>query len=111
MSVKMTGAEYKRYMASDDPAFWPKDSFIDDTEVTVNGDVYDGDDSSIPDAADVVIVEGSYFKNYDSDGISLEAHFKRWRKAQSTVALVFDVPKDKEEVVREAVKAALKEQP
>ncbi len=42
----------------------------------------------------------------DDSAPSVEAHFKKWRKAQNTTLFVVECAKDKEESVHAAIRAA-----
>lgn len=111
MSVKTTGAEFKSYITSLDPAFWPEDSYYDDDVLIVDGvdvsEQYDFVVRDMPDSARVTIECGTVYKNAnDREGVSLAAHFKRWRKAQHTAFLAIEVPKNMLESIREMVRAA-----
>jgi hypothetical protein len=105
--VKTNGAEFRRYYA--DPAFWPDGAYHDDAIVCVNGvEEVDFDADAIPDAA-VVSIEGGGvfgFAANDGDPPSMEAHFKRWRKTQTTAVFTVECPKDKFDAVKAAIKAA-----
>ena len=110
MSTKTTGAEYKAYMNESDPKWWPKDAYMDDELLTVDGkstsEQDNFDSSHLPDDAIVIIESGTYHESYDDDDpISLETHFKRWRKAQTTVRIAVEVHKDKLDSLMTAIKA------
>ena len=112
MTVKATGAEYKAFMA--DLVFWPDDGknytwHEDDTTMidsVVMGDLHTLSD--ILDTAKITIDGGMVFNNTwpDESEPSLDTYFKRWRKAQNTVFLAVEAPKDKLEAVKAAIKAA-----
>jgi hypothetical protein len=111
MSVKTTGAEYKAYMNESDPKWWSKDAYMDDELLTVDGkstsEQDNFDSSHLSDDAIVIIEGGTYHQSYDDDNpISLESHFKRWRKAQTTVRIAVEVHKDKLEALKAAIKLA-----
>ena len=110
METKTTGAEYKAYIADDDPKWWPDGSYIDDDLILVDGQPMDDagfDATTLHDNAAVVIECGTYYSNgIDGDPKSLEAHFKRWRKAQTTVRIAVEVHRDKLESLKLAIKAA-----
>lgn len=111
MGVKTNGAEYKAYIADTDPKFWPDGSFIDDDVLIVNGTTHGSDDltldtSAFKDEDEVIIHCGSFYQSArEDDPISLETHFKRWRKAQSTVRIAVEVHKDKLDGLMTAIKA------
>lgn len=110
MATKTTGVEYKAYIAETDPKWWPEGSYMDDDVVLIDGAAMDCsafDLAALPDSAAVVIECGTYYSNgIDSDPIALETHFKRWRKAQTTVRFAVEVHRDKLEALKLAIKAA-----
>lgn len=104
MTVKMTGSEFKRFY--NDPKFWPDDVWHEDSEFSVDGVEYpDGIDEGKLSDTSVVAISGGvvYGPQWDGNNPSLEAYFKRWRKAQTFT--FFTVECDK--AVYEAVKAAI----
>jgi len=105
MTTKTTGAEFKRYYT--DPVAWPEGWWHDDTYITVDGvDYSENDLTTMPDEA-VVKIESGYVVCGDSgDTMSMDAHFRKWRKAQNTTVLMVTVDNDKLEAVKEAIKAA-----
>lgn len=112
MSVKTTGAEYKKYYAETDHKWWPPGSFCDDVVLRVNGDLkgddnHDFDPDTLNDSDAVVIECGTYYSSPDDcdDPVSLETHFKRWRKDQTTVRIAVEVHKDKADALKAVIKA------
>lgn len=111
MSVKTNGAEYKAYINEQSAKWWPDGAYMDDSVLNVNGveigeDNFDFDPGKLEDSDAVSIIFGSYYISPgDRDPISLEAHFKRWRKAQTTVRILVEVHKDKLESLRDVIKA------
>jgi len=105
MSVKTTGAEFKRYYS--DPTAWPDGAWHEDAYITVDGkdsDEHDIDLTAVSDVALISIDGGALYDNPAGD-ISMETHFKRWRKAQNTEALVIEFDKSQRDAVIAAVKA------
>ncbi len=91
---KMTGAEYKAFMAADwDALFGLTDAYVDGQEVTVNGAEAPCDDDLIPDNAKVVIACGCICANEEVD-LSYETAFTRWKKAQTHATLVVQIPNE-----------------
>jgi len=91
---KMTGAEYKAFMASDwDALLGLTNAYVDGQEVQVNGADEPSDMDSIPDTAKVVIVCGCIMADEDVD-LSYEAAFTRWKKAKTHTTVVVQVPND-----------------
>lgn len=104
MTVKTTGAEFKRYY-SDEKA-WPPGQYHDDSQITVDGvHSEEADLSAVADTDEIVIVCGWVFPADEGRAIELETHFKKWRRTQSVQFLTVEVPKDKAEAVIEAIKA------
>ena len=101
--VKLTGSEWNRFYA--DAEAWPDGAWHEDEEITVDGKAApdDFDFSAVPDAAMMTLAGGVVFFNGTDDGPSLEAHFKRWRKRQTTIVLVVEVPHEAAEAVRAAI--------
>jgi hypothetical protein len=105
--IKTTGVEWKAF--HDDESFWKEGYMLDDEVITVDGSAFDpyADITTIPDAAQVT-VDGGYVYDQDADKDlgSLESFFKKWRKLQVNVYLTVEVPKDRLDVVLDAIKTA-----
>lgn len=96
MTVKTTGLQYKAFIKSQDPAFWPEGAWMDDAEVVVDGRPWNGDvdEDQISDTAEVRVTGGVVFLSEDADdGPSVEAHLKRWLKAQTTMVVMVEIDK------------------
>lgn len=106
MTVKTTGAEFKRYY--NDPVFWPEGAWRDDDVILVDGvEQEDIDVDKIPDAAKVTIEAGVVFKSVsDDEGVNMGTHFRRWLKAQTLRTVLVEVDSTKFEAVVAAIKAA-----
>ena len=106
MVTKTTGAEFKRFYS--DTEYWPDDdgnTFHEDEIVFVNGGEHDGEYENMPDDALVTVVAGIvYSPKFDCNEPSFEAYFKRWRKAQSSISIVVEIDRSKEEALRAAIK-------
>lgn len=109
MPTKTTGAEFKRFYTDD--KHWPQDdgnTYHEDENVLVNGELHNGDYESIEDSAIVTVEGGMMFGpawDYE-DSPSFETYFKRWRKLQATEFLVVEAPKEKIDAIKAAVRAA-----
>lgn len=107
MAVKVTGSEWRDFYA--DPQFWPKGAWHDDEQVLVDGQE-PGDDFNFDevDSAAILTVAGGivFMRENAQDGPSLEAHFRRWRKQQTTAVLIVEVPHASADAVRAAIAAA-----
>ena len=102
MSIKTTGKEFKAYYS--DPVFWPDGRFHDDGRIIVNGDE-ETDPMEAADDATIVIDGGTvYDGNYSNEGESMQAHFRRWRKAQTVEFVVVEIPKGTSAQLHEFVK-------
>ena len=108
MTVKTTGAEFKRFYFDD--AYWPDGAWHEDEEIEVDGSpiLEDAALEDVPDSAVMKIAGGTVIglPDWGDDGPSFEAYFKKWRKAQNTTSLVVECAKDKEDAVRAAIWAA-----
>jgi len=105
MSVKTTGAEWKRYYS--DPEQWPAGAWHEDTYITIDGEYDDDADlADVADSASIVITGGIYLTPSGHKAISLESHFKRWLKKQGTVSIAVECDKADYESVKAAIVAA-----
>ncbi len=104
MAVKTSGAEWKRYYA--DALAWPDGWWHENEEISIDGIVdEDRNPAEIRDGAAVVIKGGVIFEgSYDAEGMSVEAHFRKWREAQATTFVIAEVHKDQLEQVASAIK-------
>ena len=80
MSVKTTGAEFKRYY--NDPVAWPHGQWYYDSIIEVNH-VAVMVPNAIDDYASVVIRSGYVWSANNGDVGSLESHFKKWRSSKA----------------------------
>lgn len=106
MTTKTTGAEFWRFY--NDKDYWPEGAWHDDTLILVNGkEVDDYTRENIPDDAQLVIDGGVvYLDEHGTSDTGFESFFRKWRKAQNIVFLSVEVPKDKLDAVKAAIKAA-----
>ena len=106
MTVKTTGAEFKRFYFDD--AYWPDGTWHEDEEIEIDGNPI-SEDLAIEDIHDIAALKvtgGIVMGRADGITPSVESYFKKWRKAQNTVSLVVECDKDKEGAVRAAIRAA-----
>lgn len=100
-----TGIEWKRFYA--DKKAWPKDAYHEDELITVNGklvDEFSFDPTKVQDSDRITLEGGMWFPDADSeDTDSLEGHFKKWRKSQSTEVICVEVQKDKACEIRKLI--------
>lgn len=107
MTVKMTGLEWKAYVVDD--SSWPDGGYVEDEEVSINGCVieYNSFDTDDINDGDVVTLSGGQIIIPDSEKeMTMESHFKKWRKAQPVTYLTISVPHEKLEVVKAAIVSA-----
>lgn len=111
MTTKCTGAEYSRFMT--DTVFWREGSgdqytWFDEAVITINGAEVEDVDLEKLGSADVLTLEGGIVLGpvVGASEPSLETYFKRWKKAQSTTVLCVEMPNDKVEAIKAAIKAA-----
>jgi hypothetical protein len=108
MTTKTTGAEWSAFYA--DKSAWPEDAWHEDETVTVDGAEVDNlefDPANLPPNARVTVSGGIVFLNADStNGPTLEAYFKSWRKKQNTVFMTVEVSRTDAEKVQEAITTA-----
>lgn len=104
MTTKTTGAEWKRFYA--DKTFWPDGHWHDDEYITVNGEEppEDFDLGEVADNASLTIHAGCVFDTAGDSVASLEGHFKKWHKLQTTASVVVEFPKDKLDELKALVK-------
>jgi hypothetical protein len=99
MAVKMTGAQYKAFLASN----WGPDAMWEETEIFRNGERVpeeeDSDPSLYADGDIITIAAGTIIPDQDApaeDIVFLDAvkFARKWLKAQNTVTLMVDVPRE-----------------
>lgn len=105
--IKTTGAEFSRFYS--DASMWPDGAWHEEELITVNGtdiDEYKGIDLDKIAPSDKVSIQGGrVFMTEDAtDHVSLESHFRAWRKRQNTATLSVTVDKAKESQLRELLK-------
>jgi hypothetical protein len=107
MTVKTTGAEFKRFYADD--TIWPDDVWHEDEVVIAAGEEWSltGEPyENIPDAAIVRIDGGGIFGLPDDKEVSFEGYFKAWRKRQATVSFLVECDKAKLDELKAMIKTA-----
>ena len=95
MTVKMTGAQFKAFLAAE----WGPDAYWEETEITVNGEPMpdDCDDAFVKDADTITITGGVIYQDQvhnPQSCINAEPFARKWLKAQSTVTLMVEVPRE-----------------
>lgn len=109
MSVKTTGAEFKKFYA--DPKYWGAEQWHDDEAMSVNGVPCDDgiDPDKLADDAVVSFEGGIVFMDQSTrpvEGPSFEAYFKRWKKEQTMTSVVVELPIDQLEHFKALIKAS-----
>lgn len=102
--IKTIGTEYKRFY--DDDTAWPDGAWHDDELLLVNGDEWTQGVNEIPDNAIVNLSGGVVLGLPHGSEPSLELHFSRWRKRQTTTTILVECDLTKLDDVKAAVKAA-----
>ena len=108
MTARTTGYEFKMFINDDD--YWyktSKNTYYDDPEITVNGDVFEeylNDIDTIEDKAVVGIHSGIVVFD-DSETVSLESFFRKWKKLKSTTSFIVECNNSKTEKIVEAIKS------
>ena len=119
MTVKCTGAEFLRFY--NDKAWWfsaedgttsvDEQTYWEDAEISVNGEPvaeYSFDfDKDLKPTDEVKVSGGCVFgKVVGASEPSVEAYLKRWMKAQTTVSVVIECPKEKLDAILTVIQAA-----
>lgn len=102
--IKTLGAELKRFY-HDDKA-WPQDAWHEDETLIVNGDECEAGIDDIPDNATVNLIGGVVYGLPNGSTVSMETHFRNWRKRQTTTTILVECDLAKLDEVKAAVKAA-----
>lgn len=105
--IKTTGAEWKAFLHDD--AYWGEWAFEEYVYI-INGNVAgeDVNENSFADADIIKVDDGFAWDQANGSDKSepLATFFRRWRKQQTTEVMAVEVPKDRADAVREAIKAA-----
>jgi hypothetical protein len=107
MPVKTTGAEFKRFYS--DPEWWPKSRWHEGEDVLLNDQPVDEFQVNLSDVndADKLAISGGWVSDNDGgDYGSFENYFRKWRKKQTSVVIQVEVPKEKAESFKSAIRAA-----
>lgn len=93
MAIKMNGAEFKAWVASD----WGENAWWDDYVIVINGEeVQDYDEERIANT-DTVLVDGGivFLDTHGEKSVSATSHFKAWKKTQTHTVVLVEVPNDR----------------
>lgn len=103
--IKTSGAEFKRFYSDD--TVWPEGAWHEDETLLVDGDEWDEDYGQIPDNAKVTLSGGTIsFDLTEAPDVSMETHFRNWRKRQTTTTILVECDMAKIDEIKAAVKAA-----
>ena len=102
--IKTLGAEFKRFY--DDETAWPDGAWHEDELLLVNGEEWTKGITEIPDNAIVNLSGGAVLGLPNGGEPSLELHFGRWRKRQTTTTILVECGLDKLDDVKASIKAA-----
>lgn len=102
--IKTNGSEYKRFY--DDETAWPDGAWHEDELLIVNGDKCEAGIDSIPDNATVNLIGGVVYDLPNGSTVSMETHFRNWRKRQSMTTILVECDRAKLDDVKAAIKAA-----
>jgi hypothetical protein len=102
--IKCTGAEWLRFY--DDKDFWPEDAWHEGELLIVNGVNYEEGEHDLSSVhADAVMrITGGVVYGLPEDSVSLETHFKRWKRKQATTTFVVEIPNTDIEYFKAQVK-------
>ena len=102
MTVKTTGAEFKRFY--NDSEFWPEGVWHEEEEILADGEETDILDEISGNA--VVSITGGIVFGIEGKEPSLESWFRAWRKKQTTASFVVECEVvDKAEVIAAIIAA------
>jgi len=102
--IKTNGATWNQYY--NDNAAWPTGAYHDDVIIFVDGvDGVDMDLEKLDPKSKIELHAGTFFRDVDDDvGVSLESHFKKWKKRQTIMCILVEIPIEKEKEFLEALK-------
>lgn len=85
---------------------WPEEYYVDDSVMSVNADkiFIDETDTQMPTTDKYELSKFGYLCG--AGNLSLETFYSRWKKNQTTITMVVQVPKENEQEIREMLKRA-----
>jgi hypothetical protein len=95
--IKTTGKELKKFWDDNDPAFWPADSEVDSMTWQVNG--IEREDVHIDSLADLDVLVVSGAIGIGDDYRDLAGVMRKWRKKQTHVTLVVELPAEQQDAL------------
>ena len=98
MPIKMSGYDFKSFIGSKDPKYWPEGLYVEDELLRVNGVDKTLDLVGSPNDDDVIQILGGALawdysqRDRDNPPGSLVSLAKRWLKNQTETRVVISVP-------------------
>ena len=100
MPIKMSGYDFKSFIGSKDPKYWPEGLYVEEELLRVNGLETTLDLVGAPGDTDIVEILGgalawdSLEKDLENPPGSLVSLAKRWLKDQTETRVIISVPND-----------------
>ena len=101
MPIKMSGYDFKSFIGSKDPKYWPEGLYVEDELLLVNGIEKTLDLAGSSNDDDVIEILGGalawddFQRNRDNPPGSLVSLARRWLKDQTETRVVISVPNDR----------------
>lgn len=90
MATKTTGSEWNLYY--NDKEYWGENASHEDVELDVDGKIWESSIDNFQEQSIIVIKGGSVFLDEEYNTyMSLELHFKKWRKTKKTTTIIIEV--------------------
>lgn len=103
--MKALGSDIVAFFNSE----WPEDDYVDECSLSVDGEKIVKEDGT----GDFPLSEkyelqsfGEIYRENSDHVRSLDSAFRKWAKARTTVTMIVEVPKDKEEDIRAILRNA-----
>lgn len=100
--ITTNGAELKKFWCNTDPRFWPDTAHVDGMAWQVNGVEHEDVDVENLSDTDVVLVEGAII--WDDGDADFAGTMKKWRKLETHVSVVVELPVEHKDALTEFVK-------
>lgn len=101
--IKTNGAELKKFWSDNNPQFWPVTAHVDGMTWQVNGEEHEDVDVEKLSDADVVHIEGAII--WDDGDADFAGVMRRWRKLETHVSVVVELPVEHKDALAEFVKS------
>lgn len=102
-NIKTNGAELKKFWINTDPRFWPASAHVDGMTWVVNGVEHEDVDVEELEDTDVVQVDGAII--WDDGDADFASVMRKWRKLETHVSLVVELPVEHKHALTEFVKS------